>query len=511
MFDSNPTRFHRRPLQRVVCRLAGVFAFCIAPSISSAATAAGIFTDHTDIGEVKHPGSVTYVGEKQTYTVSGSGANMWFKQDEFHYVWKQAKGDIALSATVAFVGESTEPHRKAGLVIRQTLDADSPYVDVVLHGDGLTSLQFRDVKGGVTKEVQTSITNPRRLRIDKIGDSVYMSLATGDGEPTPSGCSVQLPFSDSFYIGLGVCSHNATTLESAVFSDVAFTAPAAAVTAVRSSLETIVIASTDRRSVYHTTRHIEAPNWSRDGAALYFNGEGRIYRYALSGAKDPELVDTGFAVKCNNDHGLSPDGTQLVISDSTKDGQSRIYTLPVAGGTPKEITPLAPSYWHGWSPDGATLAYCAKRDDTFGIFTIPASGGAETRLTTARGLDDGPDYSPDGKYIYFNSDRSGTMQIWRMAADGSNPERVTHDELNNWFPHPSPDGKWIVFLTYAADVKGHPRDQNVSLRLLSLDSGEVKVLAQLFGGQGTINVPSWAPDSKKLAYVRYQPAAAAQK
>lgn len=273
---------------------------------------------------------------------------------------------------------------------------------------------------------------------------------------------------------------------------------------MRSSLEVVTLTTRAYRSVYQTSDHIEAPNWSRDGAALYFNGSGLMYRLALAGAAKPEPVDTGFAVRCNNDHGLSPDGTQLVISDQTKDGRSRIYILPTQGGLPREITPLAPSYWHGWSPDGQTLAYCAQRDGKFGIFTIPIAGGAERRLTTTDGLDDGPDYSPDGKWIYFNSDRTGRMQLWRMTPEGSDLEQVTDDGYNNWFPHPSPDGRWIVFLSYAGDIKGHPADKDVMLRLIPTSGGEPAVLVSLFGGQGTINVPSWSPDSQSLAYVRYR-------
>jgi Tol biopolymer transport system component len=210
------------------------------------------------------------------------------------------------------------------------------------------------------------------------------------------------------------------------------------------------------------------------------------------------------AVRCNNDHGISPDGTQLAISDQTMDRRSRIYVLPITGGEPRLVTSLAPSYWHGWSPDGKTLAYCAERNGEFDIYTIAAAGGEERRLTTAPGLDDGPEYSPDGQYIYFNSERTGTMQIWRMKPDGSQQEQVTSDEYNNWFAHPSPDGKWIVFLTYPKEVKGHPENQDVMLRLMPADGGEIQVLAKLFGGQGTINVPSWSPDSKNVAFVSYQ-------
>jgi Tol biopolymer transport system component len=220
----------------------------------------------------------------------------------------------------------------------------------------------------------------------------------------------------------------------------------------------------------------------------------------------PEAIDTGFATRCNNDHGISPDGTQLVISDQSQgDRRSRIYVLPIGGGTPQRVTELGPSYWHGWSPDGRTLAYCAERKGEFDIYTIPIAGGDETRLTTAAGLDDGPDYSPDGRFIYFNSDRAGRMQIWRMKADGSQPEQVTSDDWNNWFPHPSPDGRWLVFLSYPKEVQGHPENKDVMLRLMPVTGGEIQVLAKLFGGQGTINVPSWSPDSWRVAFVSYQP------
>ena len=480
-------------------------AVCLIAPCAALSADLGLFSDHTDVGVIKHPGTVAYDAAKGAYTVGGSGLNMWFKQDAYHFVWKKISGDIALSADIDFVGASKEPHRKACLVIRQTLDADSIYADAALHGDGLTSLQFREAAGGLTREVQTSLAAPHRLRLEKIGDTIYMSLTGADGQLAPSGCSVRLPFTGEFYVGLGVCAHKADAFETAIFSNVELSQPSNQVTAVRSSLETITIASQDRRSVYHTNDLIEAPNWARDGSALYFNGHGRIYRLPLAGAAKPEPIDTGFAVKCNNDHGLSPDGTQLAISDQTKGGKSRIYLVPATGGTPREITPLAPSYWHGWSPDGQTLAYCAQRDGKYGIFTIPAAGGVETRLTTTDGLDDGPDYSPDGKWIYFNSDRTGRMQIWRMHADGTAMEQLTKDDNNNWFAHPSPNGKWIVFLAYAPDVKGHPADKDVTLRLMPAAGGDATVLVKLFGGQGTINVSSWSPDSLKLAYVRYQP------
>lgn len=280
--------------------------------------------------------------------------------------------------------------------------------------------------------------------------------------------------------------------------------PMAGEPALESTLEVVDVASGDRRVIHRVRDHIEAPNWSPDGRYLLYNSNGRIYTIPVEGGA-PQLVDTGFATNINNDHGISPDGTMLVISDqSREDNGSRIYTLPIEGGTPRLVTPLAPSYWHGWSPDGETLAYVADRGGDYDIYTIPVGGGEERRLTTAPGLDDGPDYSPDGRYIYFNSVRTGTMQIWRMRADGNEQEQVTFDAYNDWFPHPSPDGRWIVFLSYQPDVEGHPANQDVMLRLLPLEGGDVRVLATLFGGQGTINVPSWSPEARELAFVSYR-------
>jgi Tol biopolymer transport system component len=272
----------------------------------------------------------------------------------------------------------------------------------------------------------------------------------------------------------------------------------------RSYLETFDLRGKGSRTVVQTfDRHIEAPNWTPDGKWLIYNSEGRLHKISAKGG-DSTPIDTGFAIRCNNDHGISPDGTSLVISDQThEDGSSRIYTLPVQGGKPKLITPNAPSFWHGWSPDGKTLAYCAQRNLRFGIFTIPVDGGEETRLTTSDGLDDGPEYSPHGKHIYFNSDRTGRMQIWRIRPDGTDLTQITNDEYGNWFPHISPDGKWMVILSYDKSVIGHPPNQEVQLRLVEIKTGEIRPLVNLFGGQGTINVPSWAPDSNRFAFVSY--------
>jgi hypothetical protein len=467
----------------------------------------GIFEGHGDIGEVLHQGSVAYDADARTYTVAGSGENMWFGKDGFRFAWKRASGDISLAADIAFQGAGTEPHRKACLMIRQNLDSDSPYVDIALHGDGLTSLQYREARGAATHEIQANTSAPARLRIEKHGKYALMFLGPKGEGPTYSGAAVRIALEDPFLVGIGICSHNKDVTERALFSNVELTSPLPASLAqpvLYSSLETQSISSTDRRVVHVTQGRIEAPNWLKDGATLLFNRGGRICRIGASGG-GPAAFDTGFATRCNNDHGLSPDGKTLAISDQSQgDHRSRIYTLPITGGTPRLITPNGPSYWHGWSPDGKTLAFCGERDGEFDIYAIPATGGPETRLTSAPGLDDGPEFSPDGKHIYFNSVRTGTMQIWRMQTGGSAQEQITDDEFNNWFPHPSPDGRSMVFLSYEKDVTGHPENKDVTIRLMNLANRRITPLAHLFGGQGTINVPCWSPDGRKIAFVSYQ-------
>ena len=502
---------------RITICLLVVFSFLLVMGSRTASRAqstngsVGIFDGHGDVGTVLHPGSSEYDTAHQSYTLSGSGENMWSNSDNFQFAWKKITGDVQLEAIINLL-DAGDPHRKGVLMIRQSLDADSVYADVALHGDGLASLQYRDTKGGETREIQSNVARPTDLRIEKRGDYVYMSVAETGNRLYPAGASMRVSFSGPFYVGIGVCSHNKNAVERAAFENLTVKQLAPTTPTVNlklySTLETIAVASADRRVVYTRPEHFEAPNWTRDGAAFIFNEEGRIRRLAVSGG-EPTTIDTGFAVHCNNDHGVSPDGKWLAISDQSQgDHQSLIYIVPLSGGKPRRVTQKSPSYWHGWSPDGKTLAYPGQRNGEFDIYTISTDGGEEKQLTTAIGLDDGPEYTPDGKYIYFNSVRTGRMQIWRMHPDGSAQEQVTSDEMNNWFPHISPDGKWLVFISYGKEVEGHPQNKDVSLRLVALKDdkidGKIEVLAKLFGGQGTINVPSWSPDSKQLAFVSYE-------
>src|SRR5215510_6643933 len=325
----------------------------------------GLFDKNGDIGAVKLPGSVEYDEAKKAYTIAGGGENMWAATDAFHYVWKRVSGDLSIAADVQFIGAGGNAHRKACLIIRQSLDADSPYADAALHGDGLTSLQYREIKGGPTREIQSNVKAPRRIQIEKRGDYVFMSVAREGESLQSAGGSFRIRLTEPFYVGLGVCSHDNNVIEKALFSNVEIKQAPQPI--LESSLEIVSISSKDRCVVYTKSVHFEAPNWSRDGKYFLFNQGGRIYKLPVGGG-EPQPLDTGFATRCNNDHGVSPDGSQLVISDQSQEQRrSLIYVLPIAGGTPRRVTQLGPSYWHGWSADGKTLAYCAERDGDYDI------------------------------------------------------------------------------------------------------------------------------------------------
>ncbi len=467
----------------------------------------GLFTKNEDIGTVNHPGSTVYDPATKTYLVSGGGENLWNKIDGFQFAYKKMSGDLTFSATVKWPKAGGSPHRKACLMIRQSLDADAPYVDVAQHGVGLTALQWRETPGAVTQETQSTFSGPARIGIVKRGDYISFWISNEGEELHPAGGSFKLPFKEPFYVGLAVSAHDNNALEQAEFSKVELKElPALSpetVGKVQSTLESMSVASTDRTIIYHTNKNIQAPNWTATDNHLIFNSEGKIYNIAIKGGTKPEPIDIPDVTNINNDHGISPDGKQLALSAGTP---SKIYVLPITGGTPRLVTPTGPSYFHGWSPDGKTLAFCGQRGGEFDIYTIPVAGGEEKRLTTAPGLDDGPEYSPDGQYIYFNSVRSGQMQIWRMKVDGSEQTQMTpNDDHNNWFAHISPDGKHMVFLTFGMDVKpnDHPANKDVMLRMMSPNGGPITTLGKFYGGQGTINTPSWSPDSRTFTFVTY--------
>ena len=467
----------------------------------------GVFEAHTDIGRTSMKGSVDYDAGKQIYTVRGSGANMWSSTDAFHLVWKKICGDFILRTRAGFTSDGVEPHRKMGWIVRASLDAGAAYVDGAVHGDGLAAMQYRQAVNGETREIRFPVEAPDIIQIKRTGNEYTVSMAVS-GDTLISRTIAELDLGDTVYAGLFVCAHNDTVMEEATFRDVRIVVPAKSGFVpyrdyIGSNIEITDVFSGERTLIYHDDGSVQAPNWTAD-QALIFNKEGKLYRFDLE-KKIPELIDTGFATANNNDHVISFDGKMIGISHHREANgfRSIIYTVPVSGGTPRQITEKGPSYLHGWSPDGKYLVYTAERNGDFDIYRIPSGGGDETRLTDAPGLDDGSEYTPDGAFIYYNSVQSGKMQIWRMKPDGSAQEQITDDNMNNWFPHVSPDGKWIAFLSFRSDVipGEHPFYREVYIRLMSVNSHQARVIAYVYGGQGTINVPSWAPDSRHLAFV----------
>lgn len=470
--------------------------------------ALGQFEDQTDIGSVQLPGSCEYDAEQQAYSLSGSGADIWGGHDDFHFVWKRIRGNFIVTTWVEFLGLGANRYRKLGWMARADTGPTSPHVSTALHGDGSTALQFRRKKGGSTEQVRSRDTAPDVLQLERRGNTFITSTAKF-GKPFTSVQVENIDLGEDLYVGLFICSHEAGGIEQAIFQDVRLVIPVQEPfdrgnDPFGSRLEILNLASGNRRIIYSADTIFEAPNWTRDGKALIYNTGGRLVRFDLATFK-PEWIDTGDVVMNNNDHVLSFDGSQIAISSHNPETlASQVYTLPLTGGQPKLVTPRGPSYLHGWSPDDRYLVYCAERNGQYDVYRIPVEGGAEEQLTNTPGLDDGPEYSPDGKYIYFNSVRSGSMQIWRMKPDGSDPEQITDDEYNNWFAHVSPDGKWIAFVSYLPGETApgeHPPARRVYLRLLPVEGGTAKVLAYLYGGQGTMNVPSWSPDGKQLAFV----------
>jgi hypothetical protein len=471
------------------------------------------FDIHGDLGATPKTGSFAFDPAAREYRITGGGANIWGAEDAGFFAWRRLSGDVTVTADVHFIGAGAVAHRKAVLMVRQDLTPGSAYADIALHGDGLTSLQYRPTAGAQTAEIRSTVTAPTRIRIERRG-STFTVYAGKPGAELVAAAPRTVALTDPVYVGLGVCSHDANVLETAVFSNVTVQTPAPR---YRSTITIYDLTTRTNRTVYAADQVIEAPNWSRDGKYLLVNTNGSLYRLPLAVA-DPkleklEMGDGGW--RCNNDHDFTRDGKLLAFSASSPNSrQSQVWLAGGDGSHPRLMTPLSPSYFHGWSPDAKWLAFVGQRDGKFTLFRVPVEGGAEERLTSA-GYDDGPEYSPDGKFIYFNSNRNGGWDIWRIPADGggandAKAERVTSDEVEDWFPHFSPDGKRMLIFGFPKGTANHnDKMDGVVLRIMPAPGKKLKpakpeVLVKFFGGQGTINVNSWSPDSKKFAYVVYE-------
>ncbi len=478
----------------------------------------GSFQNNTDVGNPEISGGASYNKQNQEYVLKGSGYNIWFDRDEFNYTYSRIKGNFIITANFEFAGKGTDQHRKIGWMVRETTDDNSPHASATLHGDGLTLLQWRENKGASMRDPGDQVFSTKHryniLQLER-KDNVIIMRAAHLGEPLQIIGSHTFPgMPEEVLAGLFICSHNPEVIESAKVWNVRIDKPApdnyntGEQGYLGCRLETMNVFDGKRIVIYEKPDRFEAPNWMPDGKKLLFNMEGSLYKIPVGGG-ELEKLNTGFADRNNNDHGISFDGKTLAIShhrEGLPEGGSTVYVVPIEGGTPKLVTNETPSYWHGWAPNNQEVVYVAKRkgDDDYNIFKANIETQKETQLTFNKGTHvDGPEYSPDGRFIYYNGSQSGTMQIWRMKPDGSSKEQLTFDENNDWFPHISPDGKWIVFLSFTPtiDVDAHPAYKQVMLQLMPVTGGAPRVIAYLYGGQGSINVPSWSPDSKHIAFV----------
>jgi hypothetical protein len=463
----------------------------------------GVFDSSGDVGAPAIKGNVAYSAMTQEYTLTGAGANVLNDKDQCHFVWKKISGDFIVQVrSKGFLGAGLSPHRKTGWMVRKSLATGSACVVGTVHGgDGLTALQYRSSDNATMIEKPSSQvspnTTPHFIQLERLGTTYILGTAH-DGEPMIRDTVKGINLGTDLYVGLFVCSSDAAAGETAVLDNVRMTRPAPA--ALGSVIEQLDVESCARQIIYATSEKWEAPNTRLDGISLIFNKNGLLYNFNTL-TKAASVINTGSATSNNNDHVISWDGKTIGISSGGA-FSSVVYTVPSGGGSPTLVTTNGVSYLHGWSPDNQYLIFTGQRNNDFDIYRIPVKGGQEQRLTTAAGLDDGCEYSPDGKYIYFHSVRSGSADIWRMQPDGSALEQITSDKYNDWFPHPSPDGKWLVFISFGPEVDPslHPYYLQVTLRKVPVTGGQPQIIAYLYGGQGTINVPSWSPDSKKVYF-----------
>lgn len=489
--------------------------FCLAQLTFAQETPLGIFDNNKDIGNPKKAGSASYDKDSQTYTIKGAGYNIWGQRDEHHYLYNKLKGDFIVTANFEFVGDN-EVHRKIGWMARASEDDNSVMVGGFLHGDGLTAGQWRERKGADMQNPEDDVWAPKKfyqiIQLERKGNT-FIVRAAHPGEPLQEISSKELIFMpEEALVGIVIGSHDEDVVETAHVWNARIDQPVPEDYNpneegwIGCRLETMNVFDGKRKVIHTKDSRFEAPNWMPDGDKLIFNMDGSLYTIPTEGG-DLAKVNTGAADDLNNDHCISFNGKMIGISHNDGNG-SNVFVLPLTGGEPVAVTTDAPSYLHGWAPNNKEVVYVAQRggSEIYNIYRKSIKGGEEEKLTDNKKLEhvDGSEYSPDGKYIYYNgSQKGGTMQLWRMKPDGSNKEQLTFDQYNNWFPHISPDGKWIAYISFEPDIElnTHPSYKRVTLKLMPVSGGAPKVIAYLYGGQGTFNVNSWSPDSKHIAFV----------
>jgi TolB protein len=503
-----------------------LLATCLSLHAGAQHPAAGL-TAAIDLGYPKTPGRARFDTSTQAWTLAAAGQYADLNREEAVYAHRRMGGDFILTADFAFADPGRVSMRRMGWMVRESLRDDAAHVAGFRQGDGRMVMQWRRLQGAYLRIPQDRRISAKRgmqtLQLERRGQTFTLRAAL-PGEPLQPVGEVSLPdMPDSVTVGIFLAAQDASQPDSGQVWNLRIDKPAPdryhpdpliqrtldrREPALSSRLETIDIETGRRRILHRSTGRFEAPNWMPDGARLLFNQQGRLLTVDTAGG-NPSLFPTGSVDRNNNDHGISFDGRQLALSshfDGPAGAGSAVYVMPLAGGEPRRVNDNVPSYWHGWSPDGRQVLVVGQRNGmpTYNIYQVDVRTGKEADLTrNTHGHVDGPEYAPDGKYIYYNADASGTMQLWRMRPDGSDKERLTFDEYNNWFPHLSPDGKWIAFVSFPTDIDpaSHPSGKKVMLRIMPASGGAPRVIAHLYGGQGTMNVNSWSPDSRRLAFV----------
>jgi TolB protein len=375
----------------------------------------GPFTTTTDIGELSRKTIVTYDRSSGIYFISAAGENIWGERDSFGFVSREIKGDASIGARIRFMGKSQQPHRKAGVMFRQSLSPDSVYADVVVHGNGLTSLQYRAETGGPTREIQCLQEAPTAVRLEKRGDYLQVFAANEDGVFLSTGCTIKIPFHGVFHAGLGVCAHDNQAFENARFSSVTVGLPPPRKSVHISALEIVPVDSLERRVIWYSSTPMEVPSFTAKGDAVCFREDGQLKRLSLIGRAEPGLVDMTNIGECE-------------------------MAQPLISAAQKVI------------------------------------------------------HKVDG----------GRAQIWLEPADGR-PRRLT-SHGNNWLPRLAPDAQSFVFLSSQVKAdKGKPGTGDYLLMLMPLAEGDERVLAQFYGGPGSLGISPWSPDGKRVVFVSREP------
>lgn len=443
-----------------------------------------------------------------TYRLEGSGA-LGNAADAFLFHYVKVSGAAQLTADLRFPNPAAVPGQKIALLLRASLSPDSPYVAAILQHDGLTYLQVRAQAGAPPRTIPTEANMPPRLRLLRQGTQVALHLSNPMGGAFQPVAVTDFPLPGPYYLGIALLASTEQP-GAALLSNLSLEHPPAP--PLRSHLEVFDLKTRKVTRIHTEDGLLEAPNWSRDGKYLLVNARGRLFRLSPSGGP-LEALPLPDTYRANNDHDLSPDGKFIAFSASTPDHpRSRVYVADADGRNIRLLTEDSPSYFHGWSPDGKYLAFVGQRTfqgiRAYELYRIPFAGGREERLTTAQAYDDGPEYSPDGRWIYFNSNRAqGGWDLWRIPASGAGDrdqraERITQDAGEDWFPHFSPNGQHLLFLTFPPGTIGH-NGRMPGMQLRRLVEGKPELLHTFTGGQGSLNVNSWSPDSRRFAYVAY--------